>query len=200
MQHTIPLLSTKLNAPRLSQPTVTRPHLIDRLNAGLNGFLTMLSAPAGFGKTTLLGEWSSKAQPGVRFAWLTLDERDNDPVRFVTYLSAALRGVDGRMEPQLPARLRAAQQPAIEPYLVALINQLEELTGGPENKQVTAMVEPRQTLVLILDDYHVIGASEVHRAVDFVLKQMPANLHLVIATRIDPPLHLARLRGPRATE
>jgi len=176
---TVPLLTTKLYIPPIRRNLVPRPRLIDRLNAGLHRKLTLISAPAGFGKTTLVSGWVAGCERPA--AWLSLDEGDNDPTRFLTYLIAALQTIAAHIGQGVLDVLRASQPqpPPTESILTALIN---EITTIPDN------------FVLILDDYHVIDAEPVDKALIFTLEHLPPQMHLVIATREDPPLPLARLR------
>ena len=177
-----PLLSTKLHPSQARPKLVRRSRLIDSLTRDPGRRLTLLSAPAGFGKTTLLNEWSrDQAQGGRSVAWVSLDEGDNDPVRFLSYLVAALRkaGEEGFGEGVLAA-LRSPAPPRMEAVLGALINELADLPGE---------------VAVILDDYHVIDAESVHRIVSFLLERLPEGMHLVISGRVDPPLPLARLRA-----
>jgi LuxR family maltose regulon positive regulatory protein len=185
----VPLLATKLYIPPVRTGLVSRPRLIERLNAGLHRKLTLVSAPAGFGKTTLLSEWVSEIQnreSKIRVAWLSLDEGDNDPARFLAYLIAAIQkieenvgqGVLGAL--QSPRLADANALPPVEELVVALINQIHTIPGD---------------FVLVLDDYHLITAQPIHDALIFLLDHLPPQMHLVIATRSDPPWHLARLRG-----
>jgi LuxR family maltose regulon positive regulatory protein len=182
---TIPLLQTKLFVPPPRPTVLSRPRLVRRLEAGLDPGqrLILVSAPAGYGKTTLLSEWvqalGGKAPPRA-IAWLSLDEGDNDPVRFWTYLLAALQQVNPDLGRGLPDAFRSPQQPSIEALLTPLINQ------------IAALADP---LVLILDDYHLISTPQIHEGTEFLLDHLPGHGHLVIATRADPPLSLARLRG-----
>src|SRR4051794_8081514 len=142
--------------------------------------LTVLSAPAGFGKTTLLTEWlADAAKRNSAVAWLSLDERDNDPVLFWTYVVTAVRAA-APMLGDAALQLLASSPPAIDAALGALLNELDELDGK---------------LVLALDDYHVIESREVHDGMNFVLQHQPPQLQLVLATRVDPPLPLAQLRA-----
>src|SRR5437870_13510443 len=134
-----PILATKLYIPRLRPHVVIRPHLIERLNEGLHRKLTLISAPAGFGKTTLVSEWVKRCNRQV--AWLSLDEGDSDPARFLTYLIAALRTIAPNIGKGVMVVLQAPQPPPIESVLTALLN---EITGMPDY------------FVLVLDDYHVI--------------------------------------------
>jgi LuxR family maltose regulon positive regulatory protein len=188
---TTPILATKLYVPLPRPNVVPRHRLIERLNEGLQRKLTLISAPAGFGKTTLAGEWVAacgRLEPKVRAAWLSLDEGDNDPTRFLTYLIAALqtlaqRGVEGiaaNIGKGVLGVLQSPQLPPTESILTALLN---EITTIPED------------FVLVLDDYHVIEAKAIDQALTFLLEHVPPQMHLVIATREDPNLPLARLRG-----
>jgi LuxR family maltose regulon positive regulatory protein len=178
-----PILTTKLHIPSPRRNLVPRPRLLERLDAGLNHRLTLVSAPAGFGKTTLLAEWvRSLAAPGfppVRIAWLSLDAGDNDPARFSAYLTEVLHRADGRLSQEGSDTLGMAGPFLQESQLVKLINQ------------VAATPQP---VVVILDDYHLIAAQPIHDAVAFLIDHVPENLHLVLATRADPPLALPRLR------
>jgi LuxR family maltose regulon positive regulatory protein len=157
---------------------VARPRLSERLSRGAEAALTLVSAPAGFGKTTLLAEWLAVAAAGERsVAWLSLDQRDNDPASFWTYLVAALNtGVPG----EGAGALLQPPQPPNEAGLVALLNDLDAISND---------------VMLVLDDYHVIDARDVQDGMAFLLEHLPPQIHLVIASRTDPPLPLARLRG-----
>ena len=175
-----PLLETKLHSPRVRPTLVSRPRLIERLDAGLSQRhrLTLISAPAGYGKTTLLSEWAA----GVEWplAWLSLDEADDDPVRFWTYVIGALRRAGQDLGQGIQVALRSPGRPTIQDLLTPLINELE------------ASTDP---LVLVLDDYHLISAPEIHDGLAFLLEHQPTRLHLVVASRADPPLPLFRLRA-----
>ena len=172
------LLTTKLCIPPVRPELVPRPRLIERLNEGLHRKLTLVSAPAGFGKTTLLSEWVAGCERSV--AWLSLDEGDNDPVRFLAYLIAALQTVEASVGERTLGVLQSPQPPPIEAVLTALINE------------IAAAAVP---LVLVLDDYHVVEEQVIHNALTFLLEHVPPQMHLAIATRADPSLPLARLRG-----
>jgi LuxR family maltose regulon positive regulatory protein len=174
---TLPLLSTKLYIPSLRPELVPRPRLIERLDAGLDRKLTLISAPAGYGKTTLLSEWIASC--GRRVAWLSLDEHDNDPTRFWMYVCAAVCGALPKVSGAFQAMLAATPQPAIETVLTALINEL----AGQSSQ-----------IVLVLDDYQMIKTQSIHAGLAFLLDYLPPQMHLGITTRIDPPLNLARLR------
>lgn len=192
------MLATKLYIPPVRPRAVLRPRLIERLNEGLSlgCKLTLISAPAGSGKTTLLSEWIAAlvAAPsplaplpqgegkmeGVRVAWLSLDEGDSDPARFLTYLITALQTAAPGVGEGALAALQAPQPPPAEAILTAVLNDLAPLPGR---------------LILALDDYHAIDAPAVDQALAFLLQNLPPGLHLVIASREDPPLPLARLRA-----
>ncbi len=176
-----PILSTKLYIPPPRSKVVLRPRLIERLNEGLHRKLTLISASAGFGKTTLVSEWLAGCERPA--AWLSLDEGDNDPARFLTYLVAALQTIAANIGEGVFAVLQSPQPPPTESILTALLN---EITTIPDN------------FVLVLDDYHVIDAKPIDNALTFLLEHLPPQMHLVIATREDPHLPLARLRvqGP----
>jgi class 3 adenylate cyclase len=175
------LLTTKLAIPLVCGCLIARPRLMERLRAGLQGPLTLLSAPAGSGKTTLLSAW--RASPEGRdlpLAWVSLDEADNDPARFWRYVLTALdraaRGVGGAAL----RLLHASDTTSMEAVLTALLN---------------ALTAQARNVVLILDDYHLIEAEPIHRALASLLAHLPRCLHLLLATRADPPLPLARLRA-----
>ena len=175
---TLAILSTKLYIPPTRVKSVSRARLIGQLNAGLHGKLTLISAPAGFGKTTLVSEWL--AQCGRSATWLSLDEDDNDPARFITYFITALQTILPHVGKQLLVALQLPQPPATESILTALLN---EISAGT------------QDFILVLDDYHVIDSPSVDPILTFMLDHLPPQMHLVIVTRADPPLALARLRA-----
>lgn len=173
-----PILSTKLYVPPARAKVVLRGRLIERLNEGLRGKLTLISAPAGFGKTTLVSEWvASCARPA---AWLSLDEWDNDPTRFLTYCVAALQTIAPNIGDGVLDVLQSPQPAPTESILTALLNEISTI---PHN------------FILILDDYHVIDAIQVSQALNFLLEHLPPQMHLVITTRDDPQLPVARLRA-----
>ena len=196
------LLTTKLYIPQTRPELVPRPRLLGLLNAGLchnQGFgrkLTLISAPAGFGKTTLLAEWvkglrlkvegypdnqhltTLDIQPSI--AWLSLDENDQDLTRFLIYFIAALQTADANFGKCALSVLQSSQPPQAETILTALINELADISGE---------------IILVLDDYHDADARSVDDALAFLLEHLPPQVHLVIATREDPNLPLARLRA-----
>lgn len=177
----MPLLKSKLSMPPISAGHVTRPRLIERLKHGLDSKLTLISAPAGYGKTTLLSAWAALC--GLPVAWLTLDSGDDDPVRFVTYLVAALHSMDADHAQEIQKIMDALEfsQPFNTIYwITAILEQLEVL---PDK------------FMLILEDFHAIKNSEIHQAINFLLDHQPAQMHLVISTRVDPSLSVAKIRA-----
>ncbi len=174
-----PLLLTKLHLPRPRAQLVPRSHLVERLQQGVAGALTLVSAPAGFGKTTLLAQWRASTRAPV--AWLSLEPEDNEPTRFLTYLIAALQTLDPHLGASAFALLRLPQPAEPETVLALLANDLMHWQG--------------EAFALVLDDYHVVEAPPIHRALTFLLEHLPPQMHLIIATRSDPPLPLARLRA-----
>lgn len=181
---TVPLLTTKFYVPPFRREMISRPNLVERLNSGLRRKLTLISAPAGFGKTTLLSEWTSQCERPV--AWLSLDAGDNDLARFLAYLAGALRAVEGIEEivGGIPKGMFAGPQPPGEAQARAVLTGL-----------INEIAASGEKFALVLDDYHVITARPVHEAVTFLLDNLPPNVHLVIASRADPPLAIAGLRG-----
>lgn len=186
------LLQTKLFKPALRPSLITRPHLIDRLNAGLGngtqGFaarLTLVCAPAGFGKTTLIADWGlriAELDSHPQLCWLSLDENDNDPIRFLAYLIAALQTAVPGIGETAVRFLQSPQPPAAETILTLLINDVSQC---------------HQPIILVLDDYHVITIPPVHQILIFLLDHLPPLFHLLITSRSDPPLPLSRLRARR---
>jgi len=180
------LLATKLFIPASRSNLVPRPWLLARLDQGLTTRLTLVSAPAGFGKTTLLSEWLSERQHPA--AWLSLDTGDNDLARFLAYLIAALQTMHADVGQVARTLLQSPQPPPTEAVLTMLINDIA--TAWED-----ASLLPGARYALFLDDYHLISARPVHDAVTFLLDHLPPQMHLVILTRADPPLPLARLRA-----
>ncbi|TAK33461.1 MAG: helix-turn-helix transcriptional regulator [Chloroflexota bacterium] len=173
-----PLLATKISPPLARPELVSRPRLLARLLKGLQGKLTLISAPAGFGKTTLLGQWSLHV--GCPVAWVSLDAADNDPTRFWTYVISALQTLYPSLGGTTLTLLRSPQRSRMQHFLTVLANEVAAL---PDD------------LVLILDDYQVIEDQAIHDGTSFLLDHLPLQLHVVIASRTAPPLPLARLRG-----
>jgi LuxR family transcriptional regulator, maltose regulon positive regulatory protein len=176
------LVSTKLRPSQARPKMVARPRLTEKLEQEAGRRLTLISAPAGFGKTTLLVEWLGERMGGEgSVAWVSLDEGDNDPARFLSYLVAALRRIgEEEIGEGVLSALRSPEPPRIEAIMAALVNEIAALPGE---------------LTLFLDDYHMIDSEPVHEVVSFLLEHLPPNVHLVIASRIDPPLPLSRLRA-----
>ena len=175
------LVYTKLRPSQARPKLIARPRLIAELERESGRKLTLISAPAGFGKTTLLVEWlRGRADGDHSVAWVSLDEGDNDPVRFLSYLVAALRRTVGEgFGEGVLAALRSPEPPRMEAVLGALVNELDDLPGE---------------IAVVLDDYHMIDSESVHRIVSFLLERLPEGVHIVISGRVDPPLPLARLR------
>src|SRR5438132_644669 len=174
----IPILATKLYIPQPPPKVVLRARLVERLNEGLRRKFTLISAPAGFGKTTLVSAWVASSDRPV--AWLSLDEGDNDPTRFLIHLVAAVRTVVATMGEAVLGALQSPQPPPTDSILTALLN---EITTSPND------------FVLVLDVYHLVDARPIDTAITFLLEHLPPQMRLVIATREDPRLPLARLRG-----
>ena len=176
-----PLLLTKLSVPPARRSLVARPHLIERLRGGLSGKLTLVCAPAGFGKSTLLSAALAAPFSNDRStAWLSLDPDDNDPARFWRYFITALGQLQADSGESSLALLGSPQAPPIETVLTNLINELAVLPA---------------VSVLVLDDYHAIESRAIHTALAFFIDHLPPRMHLAIATRADPPVPLARLRA-----
>jgi LuxR family maltose regulon positive regulatory protein len=194
-----PLLATKLFIPALRQQLVPRPRLLERVQAGVRGKLTLIAAPAGFGKTTLVSAWlahqrleagdgrlgesslASNLQPLVpRVAWVSVDADDNDALRFWSYVIAALETLYPAMDSSAGALLRSPEPPPMDAIVASLINAITSIATDA---------------ALILDDYHLITTPAIHAAIAFLLDHLPAQLHLIMLTRADPPLPLTRLRA-----
>ncbi len=174
------LLTTKFYFPQIRPNLVTRPRLIERFEEGLRGPLTLISAPAGYGKTTLLSDWRAGFGSEYPLAWLSLDSEDNDLARFLLYVSAALETLQPKLTRELASQLLFPQLPAVEELITLLINGVNEFP---------------KDFALILDDYHVITDRAIHQALVYLLNHPPPKMHLILITRSDPPLPLARLRA-----
>ena len=172
------LLATKLHIPRPRPGFLARPQLTQRLAEGTARELVLVCTPAGFGKTTLLADWARRGQRPV--AWLSLDEADNDPVRFWRHAAAALDGARPGVASPVAGLLQGQQSASFQAVAATLVNQLASVADA---------------VVLVLDDYHLIQAQPVHQSLGFLLEHLPASLRLVVASRVDPPLPLARLRA-----
>ncbi len=174
------LLNTKIHIPAVRSAQVLRPRLFERLNAGLRGKLTLVSAPAGFGKTIMVSSWIRETE--IPTAWLSLDKDDNDPIRFWTYFVTALQTIEKDIGSDFLAVLSTAKSPPFETLLTDLINE----------------IEANQThFVFVLDDYHVIDNGQIQEILLFLLDHLPLRMHLVLISRADPPWPLARLRASR---
>ena len=177
------ILRTKLFAPPSRRNLVIRRRLLERLTCALDPDirLALVCAPAGFGKSTIVAEWlAGLGKPEIKAAWLTLDESDNEPVRFWRYIDAALQTIDPRLGEKIRPGLYAPQPPPFQAFLTDLANDI--LSAGQE-------------LVLVLDDYHLVQDETIHEAINFLIDHLPPLAHLVVVTRSDPPLQLARRRG-----
>jgi len=175
------LLATKLNVPGSRPDLVPRPRLAERLDEGLGEGLVLVCAPAGYGKTVLLADWVRRGRYPV--AWLSLDAGDNDPARFWRHAVAALDGVRPGISEQMGPLLGPPPPLSFELLVTALINEVADRPDAGE------------TLLLVLDDYHVISSQLVHASLGFLLEHRPPGLHLALTSRSDPPLALARLRA-----
>lgn len=171
------LLKTKLYHPPARVDRVIRSSLLKRLDASLHSKLTLISAPAGFGKTTLMVEWLADA--AVSSAWLSLDSADNDPMRFWTYVFAALETLCPGLYEQLRPLLYPPPWPPIEALLTIALNTL---------------AASKRALLLVLDDYHLISEQTIHEAMTFLIDHLPPQAHIALLSRTDPPLPLMRLR------
>ncbi len=173
-----PLLNTKLYVPRARPDLVLRSRLTEQLREGAWRPFTLISAPAGFGKTTLVSDWvRSNEWPSV---WISLDEGDNDPAGFLSYLLTAIQGISIDIGKTALEAIQASQSPPIEAILTDLLNEIANISHD---------------FILVLDDYHLITAQPIHDAVNFLLRHLPPQMHLVISTRADPPLALSGLRA-----
>ena len=176
---TFPIIATKLYFPPMRFKVVARPRLVQKLMDGMRGPLTLISAPVGYGKTTLMSEWHSGAGSDFPAAWLSLDSKDNDLERFLNYLTAALESIKPGIGSQTASLLNSPQLPPLEAILTTFINDIDSC---------------KTDIVLVVDDYQVITDPTIHHAISFVLDHCPSKLHLVLLTRVDPPFPLARLR------
>ena len=175
-----PILATKLYIPTTRAKVVIRSRLVEQLNDGLSSGrkLTIISAPAGFGKTTLVSEWVVNC--GRPTAWVSLDEGDNDPARFLTYLITALQTIAPNIGEGVLGVLQSPQLPPIESILTALLNEITTISDN---------------FIIVLDDYHVVDVKPIGNIITFLLDHIPPQMQLVITTREDPNLPLARLRA-----
>ena len=176
---TFPIIATKLYFPPMRFKVVARPRLVEKLNAGMRGPLTLISAPVGYGKTTLMSEWHARLESDFPAAWLSLDTNDNDQERFLKYLTAALESTKPGIVSNTASLLNSPQLPPLEAILTTFINDIDSCEAD---------------IVLVLDDYQAITDPTIHNALSFVLDHCPSKLHLVLLTRVDPTFPLARLR------
>jgi LuxR family maltose regulon positive regulatory protein len=172
------LLSTKLHIPHLQADIIPRWQLYARLDDSLCRKLILVSAPTGFGKSTLVADWLSVK--GLEAAWLSLDQGDNDPVRFWAYLIAAIQTIHAEVGEEARQIVNAPRLRSTEPAAISLINDISQLT---------------EDVILVLDDYHLIEEGRVHESLGYLLEHQPQNFHIILITRVDPSLSLARLRA-----
>lgn len=180
----IAVLQTKLYIPLPRPDLVPRTRLIEQIRSGTRGKLTLISAPAGFGKTTLVSEWV--AEHSGRVAWLSLDEGDGEPNRFLTYVVAALRSVEPGLGEEVLRALQSPQPPPYETLLTTLLNEIAALPNA---------FAAGGGITLVLDDYHALDARAIDEALLFLLEHLPPQLHLILTTRADPAFPLARFRA-----
>ncbi len=180
MPMSVPILATKLYIPPLPPRVVTRPRLVKQLTEGLSirHKLTLISAPAGFGKSTLVSEWIASCERPA--AWLSLDENDNDPARFLVYFIGALQTISPNLGAEILNILQAPQLSPIDSVLTALLNEIATIPNG---------------FILVLDDYHLVDTKSADEALTFLIDHLPPQMHLVITTREDPSLPVPRLRA-----
>jgi LuxR family transcriptional regulator, maltose regulon positive regulatory protein len=179
-----PLLETKFYYPPARPQQVTRPRLLARLNESLSRKLALVSAPAGYGKTSLVVEWVSQI-PNASVAWLSLDDGDNDPVRFLTYLITALQRAQPSTSERALSMLRAPRRVASKALPdMSLLNLL-----------MNDLAQVDEPIILVLEDYHLIHFETIHENITYLLEHLPANVHILLTSRAEPPLPLSRLRG-----
>jgi LuxR family maltose regulon positive regulatory protein len=176
-QHLTPL-KTKICVPPLRPGWISRSRLDKRMDEGFERKLILLSAPAGFGKTTLLVEWIHQYK--IPAAWFSIDKRDNDPQHFLAYVILGLQSLEAAIGEVALTMLRSPQPPPIEPILINLLNDVNRISTD---------------FAFVLDDYHLVDAKPIHNMITFLLENLAEQMHMIIATRSDPPLPLARLRS-----
>src|SRR5207247_766051 len=172
------LLQTKLHIPVVRARMVSRPRLTNRLIEGIDGKLSLVSAPAGSGKTTLICDFIGKINRPV--AWISLDSGDNDPIRLFKYFIAAIRTINPEMGDKAESVLESGKSPQLETSATILLTDIADLA---------------QKSVLVLDDYHAIKSDQIHSILSFILENLPSCLHIVITTRTNPPLPVSRFRA-----
>lgn len=175
-----PILTTKFYFPPARSSFVSRPRLVEKLEHGLSGPLTLISAPAGYGKTTLMSEWRNGIGREYPLAWLSLDANDNDLARFISYFTFALVSLNPALASHTIPLVQSPQPPPVCEIVTTLINDVNEFD---------------QQFAIALDDYHVITDQAIHGAITFLIENLPSQMHLVLLTRSDPPLPLSRLRS-----
>ena len=213
----MPVLATKLFVPRPRPQAISRPRLIEQLSAGVQAGrkLTLVSAPAGFGKTTLLAEWidqTRRRDPRVRIAWLSLDERDNDPARFLSYLAATLHQADPNIGTGTSTgtgtgtgtgqyETSASAEATLTGFINAIAGGTPNSDSNSDSKSDSSSDSNSESthgpspLILFLDDFHLIEDVGVREAVVFLLDHLPPTMHVALSSRSDPLLPLARMRA-----
>jgi len=171
------ILSTKLFRPAPRAGVIVRRRLINKIEQGVQTKLVLVSAPPGFGKTTLISGWAQDSK--IPVGWVSLDERDNDPTRFLKYLIAALQTIESGFGETIAQNLGSPKQPSLDSILTLIINEI---------------AEELQTFVLVLDDFHVISEPHIQEIMLFLLEHLPPQMHFIVSTRANPPWPLARLR------
>ena len=172
------MLLTKLHIPPAGNNIVHRSELYEKLNTGLSRKLILISAPAGFGKTTLLSDWIN--QNKIPAAWFSLDNGDNDPVDFLSYIISGIQSIHTEFGQSALKLLNSPNKPSVESIAGLLINEILNIN---------------QDFLLVLDDFHLISNNEILKLVTFLLEHIPGNIHIVILTRSDPALSISRLRS-----
>ena len=175
-----PVLASKISVPPLHVSVISRPRLVRRLDEGLDCKLSLIAAPPGFGKTTLVSNWIQ--QKNIPSSWFSIDETDNDPLQFLTCMITALQNIDTNIGLTAFDLLKAPQIPPFPSILTALINSMSSVS---------------ETCILVLDDFHLVDAASISNIVAFFLDHLPAQMHVVLSTRSDPPLPLSRLRSQK---
>ena len=172
------MLLTKLHIPPVGNNIVHRVDLIEKLNSGLSRKLILVSAPAGYGKTTLISDWINHSK--ISAVWLSLDNGDNDPADFLSYIILGIQGIQSAFGKGALKLLNSPNKPSVESIACLLINEILNIN---------------QNFLLVLDDFHLIKSNEVLKLVTYLLEHIPGNIHIVILTRSDPALPLSRLRS-----
>ncbi len=194
----VSLMPTKLSMPQTRPKLVSRHRLFKQMNEGLRHKLTIISAPAGFGKTTLVVDWlTQNNQPNqgtsLKFGWLSLEKADNDPVRFLTYFIAAIQQMSPTIGQEIQTTLASPQLPSVESLMMPLVQDIFHILNQSASNDRT--YDPAQKFILVLDDYHLINHQTIHSIITFLIDHMPPQMHLIMTSRRDPSLPLSRWRA-----